>query len=129
MVDHGFSKKPVMEGAGTAAGEAYAWAIENPEKVSCVYAENPALRSLMSKAQPLEHLDSLAKAGVPLIHVCGSLDPWLESQTRIAETRYKQLGGQIRVIIDEGKAHLPTGPRDPKPVVDFILAQQKSPAT
>ena len=49
LTDNGFSRKPVMEGAGTAAGEAYAWAIENPDKVSCIYGENPALRSLMSK--------------------------------------------------------------------------------
>ena len=41
LTGHGFSKKPVMEGAGGGAGEAYAWAIENPDKVSCVYAENP----------------------------------------------------------------------------------------
>ena len=66
LVDHGFSKKPVMEGAGTAAGEAYAWAIENPDKVSCIYGENPALRSLMVKAPPIDNLDALAKAGVPL---------------------------------------------------------------
>ena len=32
LTDHGFSRKPVMEGAGTSAGEAYAWAIENPER-------------------------------------------------------------------------------------------------
>jgi pimeloyl-ACP methyl ester carboxylesterase len=127
LVDLGFSKKPVMEGAGTAAGEAYAWAIENPEKVSCIYAENPALRSLMSKSQPLDHLDSLAKAGVPLIHVCGSLDPWLDDQTRLAEKKYKDLGGSMRVFIDEGKGHYPTAPRDPKPVVEFIVAQQKEP--
>ena len=41
LTDNGFSKKPVMEGAGTSAGEAYAWAIENPDKVSCIYGENP----------------------------------------------------------------------------------------
>ncbi len=129
LVDHGFSKKAVMEGAGTAAGEAYAWAIENPDKVSCVYGENPSLRSIMAKEPPLDHLDSLAKAGVPLIHACGSLDPWLESQTRVAEKRYKELGGRMTVIVDEGKGHYPTAPRDPKPVVDFILAQQKEPPT
>ena len=53
---HGFSKKPVMEGTGTAAGEAYAWAIENPDKVACIVGRNPALRSLMSKTSPLENL-------------------------------------------------------------------------
>jgi hypothetical protein len=127
LVDHGFSKKPVMEGAGTAAGEAYAWAIENPDKVSCLYVENPALRSLMAKSPPIDHLDALAKAGVPIIHACGSLDPWLEGQTRVVEKRYKDLGGRMTVIVDEGKGHYPTAPRDPKPVVDLILASQNEP--
>src|SRR5262249_4179496 len=103
LVAQGFSSKPVMEGAGTAAGGAYAWAIENPEKVSCVYGENPALRSLMAKEPPLDHLDALARAGVPIIHTCGSLDPWLEGQTRVAEKRYKELGGRMTVIVDEGR--------------------------
>ncbi len=127
LVDHGFAKKPVMEGAGTAAGEAYAWAIENPDKVSCIYVENPALRSLMAKSPPIDHLDALAKAGVPLIHACGSLDPWLEGQTRVAEKRYKELGGRMTVLVDEGKGHYPTAPRDPKPVVELILASQTEP--
>lgn len=125
MVDHGFSTKPVMEGAGTAAGEAYAWAVDNPEKVSCVYGENPAFHSLMAKEPPLDHLDALAKAGVPLVHACGGLDPWLDSQTRVAEARYGQLGGRMTVFIDEGKGHLPTAPRDPKPIVSLILAAQQ----
>jgi len=79
-----------MEGAGTAAGEAYAWAIENPDKVSCIYGENPSLHSLMSKTPPIDNLAPLARAGVPLIHVCGSLDPWLNDQTRVVEKRYKE---------------------------------------
>ena len=120
LTNHGFSRKPVMEGAGTAAGEAYAWAIENPDKVSCIYAENPSLHSLMAKTPPIDHLAPLAKAGVPLIHVCGSLDPWLDDQTRIVEKRYKQLGGQITVIMNEGQGHLPLAPQDPKVVVDLI---------
>src|SRR5205814_7689618 len=70
LVDHGFSKKPVLEGAGGAAGEAYAWAIANPDKVSCIYGENPVLRSNLSKEQPLDNLAPLAKADVPLLHVC-----------------------------------------------------------
>ncbi len=124
LIDHGFSRKPVMEGAGTAAGEAYAWAIENPDKVSCITCENPVLRSLMSKTQPIDHLAPLAKVGVPLIHVCGSLDPWLNDHTRVVEKRYKELGGPITVIVKEGEGHDPTAPRDPKPIVDFILAHQ-----
>jgi hypothetical protein len=120
MIDHGFSKKPVMEGTGCAAGEAYAWAIENPDKVSCIYGENPILRSTISKSPPLENLAVLAKAGVPLLHVCGSLDPSLDDQSRVVEKRYEELGGQITVIVKEGDAHYPLAPRDPKPVLDFI---------
>jgi pimeloyl-ACP methyl ester carboxylesterase len=124
LTDHGLSKKPVLEGAGGAAGEAYAWAMENPDRVSCVYAENPILRSHMTKAQPLDRLDVLAKAGVPLLHVCGSRDPWLDTQTRVLEKRYKDLGGRVTVIVQEGAGHFPTAPKDPRPVVEFITGCQ-----
>jgi hypothetical protein len=127
MTGHGFSRKPVMEGAGTAAGEAYAWAIENPDQVSCIYGENPALHSLMAKTPPIDHLAPLARAGVPLIHVCGSLDPWLEDQTRVVEKRYKELGGPITVIVKEGEGHHPLGPKDPKVVVDLIAGAVHDP--
>ncbi|MGA2501488.1 MAG: alpha/beta hydrolase [Tepidisphaeraceae bacterium] len=125
LTDNGFSRKPVMEGTGAAAGEAYAWAIANPDKVDCIYGENPILSSHMSKAQPLDNLAPLAKAGVPLLHVCGSLDPQLDNNTRIVEKRYKELGGQITIIINEGAGHFPTAPKDPKPVVDFIIKRVK----
>jgi pimeloyl-ACP methyl ester carboxylesterase len=120
LTEHGLSKTPVLEGAGGAAGEAYAWAIENPEKVSCIYAENPILRSHMTRTQPLDRLDVLSKAGVPLLHVCGSRDPWLDSQTRVLEKRYKELGGPITVLVKEGQGHFPLAPKNAQGVVDFI---------
>ena len=107
LVAHGFSKKPALEGRGGAAGEAYAWAIEHPDRVSCIYAENAVLRSQMVKTPLLDSLAPLAKARVPLLHVCGSLDPWLESQTRVLEKRYRELGGQITVILKEGEGTFP----------------------
>ena len=121
LTDHGFSKKPVMEGAGRTAGEVYAWAVENPDKVSSIYGENPVLRSHMSKTPPLDNLASLAKAGVPLLHVCGSLDPSLDDNTRVVEMRYKELGGRITVILKEGEGHYPLAPKDLPPVVGFII--------
>jgi hypothetical protein len=125
LTDYGLSKKTVMEGSGGAVGEAYAWAIANPDKVSCIYGENPVLRSHMSKIQPLDNLAPLAKAGVSILHVCGSLDPWLDSHTRVAEKRYRELGGQITVIVNEGDGHYPLAPKDRQPVVDFIVKQVK----
>jgi len=124
LTDHGFSKKPVMEGAGGSAGAVYAWAIDNPDKVSCIYGENPILRTGGVKTQPIDNLAPLAKAGVEVLHVCGSLDAALEEQTRVAEKRYKELGGKMTVIIEDGVGHFPAAPKDVKPVVEFVLAHQ-----
>jgi len=123
LVDHEFSKKPVLKGTGAMAGEAYAWAVANPGKVCCVYARNPLMKSLMAgKEQPIDNLAALAKAGVPVLHDCGDLDPWLDSQTRVVEKRYKELGGNITVIVRAGEGHFPLSPKDPKSVVDFIMS-------
>ncbi len=88
--------------------------------MSCVYGENPILRSHMSKKQPLDQLAVLAKAGVPLLHVCGSRDPWLQGQTGVAEKRYRELDGRITVIVQEGAGHYPLAPKHLQPVVEFI---------
>jgi hypothetical protein len=120
LTGHGFSKKPAMEGAGGAAGEVYAWAIENPDKVSCVYAESPCMRSTLGKTQLLDNLAPLAKANVPLLHVCGNLDPWFNDNTLEVEKRYKKLGSKIQVIVKKGEGHYRLAPEDPAPVVDFI---------
>jgi pimeloyl-ACP methyl ester carboxylesterase len=125
LVAHGFSPKPVMAGAGGAAGEAYAWASANPDKVSCIYAENPLLHSNMGQVQPLDNLGPLAKAGVPILHVCGAEDPWLDSQTRVLEKRYRELGGKVTVLVQKGQGHYPLAPNDPKPAVDFITSNAR----
>jgi hypothetical protein len=68
-------------------------------QVSCIYSENPVLRSKMPKTPPLDNLAPLAKAGLPLLHVCGSLDPWLKDQTRMAEQGYREIGAKITIIV------------------------------
>lgn len=64
-------------------------------------------------------------SGVPVLQDCGSLDPSLASQTRVVEKRYKELGGDIRVILREAEGRFPLGPDDPKAAVDFILSHQR----
>lgn len=120
LVAQGFSSRPVMEGAGAAAGEVYAWAIANPEKVACIYAENPILHSNLAKVQPLDSVAALASAHVPLLHVCGSRDPHFAANTQVLESRYKKLGGRIRVILENGREHYPLAPDDPAPAIGFI---------
>jgi pimeloyl-ACP methyl ester carboxylesterase len=125
LVAKGFSKKPVMEGTGAYAGEVYEWAIYNPDKVSCIYVDNAAMRSLMEKTQPIDTLAPLAKAGIPALHVSGALDPWLPTDTRIAEQRYNALGGKMTVMIIPGEGHFPLVPRAPEQIVAFIVKNTK----
>src|SRR5205807_7185529 len=87
----------------------------NPDKVSCVYADNPAIRP-----GAFDKLDGLARRDVPLLHICGSLDFLLERHTLPIESRYHQLGGRITVMIKEGAAHHPHSLRDPGPIADWI---------
>jgi len=122
LTDHGFSKKPALEGIGASAGEAYAWAIQNPDKVACLYAENPVMHSIMFPNLPLlDSLGALAKAGIPILHVCGSLDPALTDNSNAVQKQYGPLGGQITVILQDGVGHYPLEPKNPQPVVDFIV--------
>ena len=112
MTGKGFSKRPIMAGAGGAGGEAYGWAILNADKVSCIYGENPIIRSHMTATPPiLDNLAALAKAKVPLVAVCGSLDPWFKTQTQVLAAKYKDLGGTMTVFVKEGEGHYPLPPR------------------
>ena len=49
---------------------AYIWATTHPDKVSCIYADNPG-----GNREHLKRLGALAEYAVPLLHVCGSVDP------------------------------------------------------
>ena len=47
MINAGLSRKVALEGMSRGAIYVYAWAVENPDKVACVYVDNPVL-DLMS---------------------------------------------------------------------------------
>jgi pimeloyl-ACP methyl ester carboxylesterase len=75
------------------------------------------------KGNPIDNLEPLAKAKVPILHVCGAADnvvPMPENSD-IIEKRYKALGGSIRVISKEGVGHHPHSLKDPEPIVSFVL--------
>ena len=72
---------------------------------------------------PVDRLEPLAKAKVPLLHVYGDADkvvPWDEN-TGVIATKYRKLGGRIKLIAKEGVGHHPHGLKDSKPIVDFIF--------
>lgn len=75
------------------------------------------------RANPVDHAAGLAKAGIPVISVCGDADEAvpLDENTKVFEERYRAAGGKIEVILKPGVKHHPHSLKDPKPIVDFIL--------
>jgi alkaline phosphatase D len=155
--EHGFSRRPALEGMSRGGLMIYHWAIENPQQVSCIYGDAPALgirpyvrnlneddpalnklrgwmkahglslsQAKQYKLDALDRLAPLAKAQVPVIHVCGDADESVPFKEHTAEfaARYKKLGGPIKVIVKKGGKHHPHSLKDPAPIVDFILRHQ-----
>jgi len=108
-------------GKGASAGDAGSWA-------ECLKAYGMAEeQALTAKCNPIDHLEPLARAGIPLLHVVGDADevvPVAEN-TAVLEDRYKSLGGSIQVIHKPGVGHHPHSLQDPAPIVDFVLASAR----
>jgi len=80
-------------------------------------------QALEYKLNPVDNLAPLAKAKIPLLHVCGAADDVvpLDENTSVVETRYKALGGEITVIAKPGIGHHPHSLENPAPIVEFVL--------
>ena len=150
---HGLAKKPALEGMSRGGLIIFNWAIRNPDKVSCIYADAPVCdikswpgpyktykrrvrdwnnclkaygmtkeEAMVYKGNPVDNLQPLAKAKIPLFHVVGAADRTVPvaDNTAVIEKRYKALGGEITVISKPNVGHR-HGLPDPKPIVDFVL--------
>lgn len=153
--EHGFARRPALEGMSRGGLIIFNWAIANPEKVACIYADAPVCdfkswprgksagdwqnclkayglteeQALAYPGNPLDNLAPLAAANVPLFHVCGAADtvvPMAEN-TDIVAARYRELGGSIEVIAKPDCGHHPHSLKDPQPIVDFVLAHTVRP--
>jgi len=81
-------------------------------------------QALAAKCNPIDQLEPLAQAHIPLLHVVGDADevvPVAEN-TAILERGYLALGGSIQVIHKPGIGHHPHSLEDPAPIVEFVLA-------
>ena len=147
---HGLNAKVALKGLSRGGLIIYNWAKANPSKVGCIYGDAPVCDILSwprdhSSAEtwakclaaygitneeaatfhgsPIDGLEPLAAAGVPLLHVVGDADvvvPVAENTAILAE-RYRALGGYIEIISKPGIGHHPHGLTDSTPIVDFIV--------
>lgn len=76
------------------------------------------------KGNPIDILQPIAAAHIPIIHVCGDADRTVpeEENTDVVRQRYMALGGDFVLIVKQGCDHHPHGLADPTPVVNFIVA-------
>jgi pimeloyl-ACP methyl ester carboxylesterase len=73
---------------------------------------------------PIDNLEPLARAKVPLLHVYGEADDVVpaDENTGIIAERYRKLGGEITMIPKPNVGHHPHGLEDSTPIVQFIVA-------
>ena len=82
---------------------------------------------LAFKGSPIDRVEPVARAGIPILSVCGDADinvPLPENTAILAE-RYRALGGLIEIIIKPGGKHHPHSLENPAPIVDFLLRHAK----
>ncbi len=74
------------------------------------------------KLNPIDNLEVLVQAKIPILHVVGDADEVVpvEENTNVVEERYKTLGGVFQVIRKPGGLHHPHSLDDPTPIVEFL---------
>ncbi|GAA5495824.1 hypothetical protein Rhal01_02003 [Rubritalea halochordaticola] len=132
----GLGAKPVLEGMSRGGLIIFNWAKQNPDKVTAIYGDNPVcdIRSWPAKkskplwntcmkqygitaeqakdfkGNPIDGLDALAKANVPVMLVLGAKDDVvpIKDNALILQERYKKLGAtKIHTWINPNTKHHP----------------------
>jgi pimeloyl-ACP methyl ester carboxylesterase len=104
-------------GKGKGKGDAHCW-----QQALAIYGLTEETAPAF-KGNPLDQAELLAKAGIPIVAVCGDADdvvPYAEN-TAILKERYEKAGGRIVVILKPGVNHHPHSLKDPTPIVEFLL--------
>lgn len=149
---YGLSSRVTLEGFSRGGLFVFNWANKNAEHVACIYADAPVCNvfswpgrkdtnlwaDLLNEWQltdeqmehfggnPIDNLEEIAKADIPIIAVCGDSDeivPYGENMG-ILKPRYEALGGKIELILKKGGKHHPHSLSNPQPIVDFIINNQ-----
>lgn len=143
----GFSTKPVLLGRSRGGLMTLGWAVENADKVGgfagvypvCNIASYPGvarasgayrmtpdeLTSKLTDHNPIDRLEALAKAKVPLFAIHGDVDKVVPLELNSGEVhkRYEALGGEMQLVIPKGQGHnMWNGFFQCQELVDFVIA-------
>ncbi|MGD0089238.1 MAG: prolyl oligopeptidase family serine peptidase [Planctomycetota bacterium] len=105
-------------GKGKGKGSPGDW-----QRLIQVYSFKDEAEALAYKLNPVDNLEPLAKAQVPIVMVTGDADEAVphDENTLLVQARYEKLGGVIKVFIKPNGKHHPHGLPDPAPVVAFVV--------
>lgn len=129
LVRRGYAARPVLLGRSRGGLMLLSWAAEHPQWVAgfagiypvCNLASYPGIataagayglssedfKSRLSEFNPLDRLEPLAAARVPLFAIHGDSDKLvpLDDNSGALRTRYHALGGSMRLIVPAGQGH------------------------
>jgi alpha-beta hydrolase superfamily lysophospholipase len=79
--------------------------------------------ALIYPHNPVDNLAPLAAAKIAIIAVAGDADDLvpIEENIKRVERRYRELGGELKLILKPGVGHHPHSLEDPTPVVEFLV--------
>ena len=119
-----YADAPVMDfkswpmGQGKSAGST----MDTKQLLNAYGFKNEA-EALNWKKNPIDCAPTMAKAGIPILHVVGDADQVVSvaENTAIFEQRMEELHAPITIIHKPGVDHHPHSLNNPEPIVQFIL--------
>jgi predicted esterase len=146
----GLSKKPCLLARSRGGLMLYNWAVEHPDSVACIAGIYPVcnlssypgidkacraygmtrqqLTSVIAQHNPVDRVEPLAKAGVPVFHIHGDVDTVVPLETNSAELaqHYRRFGGEMTLIVMKGQGHnMWSGWFQCQKLVDFVIAHAR----
>ncbi len=146
----GLSKKPCLLARSRGGLMLYNWAVEHPDSVACIAGIYPVcnlssypgidkacgaygmtqqqLTRVIAQHNPVDRVEPLAKAGVPVLHIHGDVDTVVPLETNSAELarRYRQFGGEMTLTVMKGQGHnMWSGWFQCQELVDFVIAHAR----
>lgn len=106
-----------VKGLGTGAGSAEEW-----QNYLRAFGFPDDTAAIAYKLNPVDHLEPLARARIPLLLLYGDRDgtvPHAEN-SEVVYRRYLAMGGPVERIVKPGQDHHPHGLPDPGPIVAFF---------
>jgi pimeloyl-ACP methyl ester carboxylesterase len=142
----GLSKTPCLLARSRGGLMLYNWAAEHPASVACVAGVYPVcnlssypgiesacgaygmteelLTAALAEHNPIDRLEPLVKAQVPIYHIHGDSDTVvpLEKNSGELARRYRELGGVMTLNVIEGQGHtMWSGWFQCQDLVDFVI--------